>query len=268
MRRTSATLKNKSALLLSIPMAEPHIELVEYEQKNLSDYTLIEGFPGMGLIGTIGAKYLIERLKFKEHGYVDSDIFIPVIRIHEGMPVNPSRIYVSDKYKIVVLISEQIIPKLYTTRVAKAVVDWVRKKKIRRIISLSGIHTEPANSAPQHIIYGIATSDKTKALLKQYGVEVIEDGITTGVTAMILLMLKNSDIEAFSIMGNVNIAADYRASAELVKKLDEILGLQIDVSPLLKEAKETERELVQQMEQMKEAHDSAEKFEGKPPLIT
>ncbi len=240
--------------------------MVELKSTNLGDYTLIEGFPGMGLIGTIGAKYLIERLKFREHGYIDSDIFVPVIRIHEGMPVNPSRIYVSDKHKLVVLISEQIIPKAYTTKLAKAVVDWVQKKKIKRIISLSGIHTEPDGKA--NMIYGIATSDKTKALLKQYGVEVIEDGITTGVTAMILLMLKNSSVEAFSIMGNVNVAADYKASAELVKKLNEILGLNIDVSPLLKEAQDTERELVQQLERMKEAHENSEKFEGKPPLIT
>ncbi|HIH16133.1 MAG TPA: proteasome assembly chaperone family protein [Candidatus Diapherotrites archaeon] len=248
-------------------MPDIRIDLVESEPRNFSDFTLIEGFPGMGLIGTIGAKYLIERLKFREHGYLDSDIFVPVIRIHEGMPVNPSRIYVHDKLKLIILISEQIIPKAYTTKIAKAVVDWVRKKGIKRIISLSGIHTEPDANA-KNIIYGIATSDKTKALLKQHGVEIIEDGITTGVTAMILLQLKNSEIEAISIMGNVNIAADYRASAELVKKLDEILGLDIDVSPLLKEAKETEQELRVQMERMKDAHDASEKFEGKPPLIT
>ena len=44
---------------------EMRINFVEKVPINFSGYTLIEGFPGMGLVGTIGAKYLAEKMKFE-----------------------------------------------------------------------------------------------------------------------------------------------------------------------------------------------------------
>lgn len=246
--------------------AKLHTKFVEFKPKDLSKYTLIEGFPGMGLVGTISAKYLIERMKFKLYGYIDSDIFIPVIRVHNGLPVNPSRIYVNDERKLAVLISEQIIPRRHTDYMAEQVVDWVRKKGIRKLISLSGIHAE---DGAKGMVYGIASNDDSKKVLEKHKVEVIGDGITTGVTALILLKLKNSDIEACSIMGNVKIAADYEAAAELIKKLNEILELNIVVEPLLKEARETEKELMKQLERIQKTKDPAvERFESRTPMYT
>ena len=90
-------------------MAKMDIRVVETSQQSLEGYTLVEGFPGMGLVGTIAAKYLVEKLEVKEIGHIHSESFVPIIRIHNGMPVRPSRIFVSEKNKLVILISEQII---------------------------------------------------------------------------------------------------------------------------------------------------------------
>lgn len=246
-------------------MPKPDVKFVECEDCVIKDYTLIEGFPGMGLVGTIAAKYLVERLKFRDYGYIDSEIFVPIIRIHDGLPVHPSRIYISDEHKLVVLISEQIIPKKFTHAISNALVDWIKKRGVRKVISLSGIHTDTDGGS--QTIYGIAANNKSKKMLEQHKVTIIEDGITTGITALMLLALKESDVEAVSILGNVNIAADYKAASELVKKLNEILGLEIDVKPLMKEAKQTEQELLRHMQNVKHTHESMEKMEAKAPSM-
>lgn len=246
-------------------MEEGKINFVEFKQKDLSNYTLIEGFPGMGLVGTISAKYIIERLKFDLYGYIQSNIFMPVIRVHKGVPINPARIYVSDEKKLVVIISEQIIPRKHTAKFADEIVSWIGKKKIKKLISLSGIHAEGSAKGK---IYGIAANEKSTKTLSEHKIETIEDGITTGVTALILLKMKNTAINAVSIMGNVKIAADYEAAAELIKKVNEILKLNIKVEPLIKEARETEKELIAQLQKLKETKDSAQKFEDKTPMYT
>ncbi len=246
-------------------MPDKGVNFIEYKERDLSKYTLIEGFPGLGLVGTIGAKYLVERLKFREYGYIESQFFIPVIRIHKGMPINPSRIYINDELKLIVLISEQIIPKYFTSVMAKAVVGWIKKKGITKMISLEGIHAEQAK---RQIVYGIAANDRSKGLLKKHDLTVIEDGITTGITSLILLELQRSDIEAISILGNVKNVADYKAAAELIKKLNEILELNINVEPLLKEAKETEKELLKHLQQLRKTSQVVERFEGKTPMYT
>ncbi len=239
---------------------KPFIEFVEYKEKPLKGYTLIEGFPGMGLVGTIAAKYIVEKLHFDHFGYITSDIFLPVIRIHKGIPVQPSRIYVSPEKKIAILISEQVIPKKHVNAMARATVDWIKKKQFARVISLSGINTNEKNI--DSVIYGIAANKGSLKLLQGHGLQIIQDGITTGVTAMMLLELKRTNIEAVSLLGNVQLGADYHAAAEVLKKLAEILELKIDIEPLLVEAKQLEKDIINQLQNVKETKDSVEKFES------
>ncbi len=239
------------------------VDFVEKGKLDLRGYTLIEGFPGMGLVGTIGTKYLEEKLNFNEVGYLDSMVFVPIIRVHNGLPIHPSRIYVNKKRKLVLLISEQIVPQGFTDRMAKEIVKWVQKKKIKRVISLSGIRALP-NKEGKQVIYGIASDEASKKMLKKYKVELIKEGITSGITALIMLGLKDNKIEAFSVMGNVNIAADYKAAASILEKLSEMLSLNLDVKPLMKEAKETEKALLEHLKQLKQTQKDTTKIEGNP----
>lgn len=244
---------------------EKPIKFIETTPINYEGFTLIEGFPGMGLVGTIGAKYISERLNFKEVGYIDANIFVPIIRIHGGVPVYPSRIYANEGRKLAIIISEQIIPRFFVEKMAKAVIEWVKEKKFKRLISLEGIN---AGESEQKIVYGIGANEKSKKLIEGYGVKTINEGITTGITSLILLGLRKSEMEAFSILGSVNMQADYKAAAALIGKLNEILKLDIKIDPLMKEAKETEKELIKQLEQLKKTSQSVQKFEERTPMYT
>lgn len=240
---------------------DPKIEFIEYKKTDLAGYTLIEGFPGLGLVGTIAAKYLVERLKFEPIGHIETNFFIPIISIRKGLPVFPSRIFIHRKRKLVAIISEQIIPKMMVRPMAKAVVKWITKKGINKVISLEGIRTR-GELKKVETVYGIADSEPAKEKLKKHNITIVMDGITTGVTAMILLELsQNKKINSYSLLGNVQIAADYKAAAECLKKLNEILELNIDVEPLLREAKETEKALLRQLENLKKTHESVKKLE-------
>lgn len=245
------------------------VNFIEKKPMDVTGYTLIEGFPGMGLVGTIAVKFLSEKLGCEETGYIESESFVPIIRIHNGLPVHPSRIYVSDSHKVVLIVSEQIVPQVYTDRLSKAIADWIQKKKIKRIISLSGIRALPAKEGKK-TAYGIASDEKSKKMLKDFNVEIIKEGITSGITALMMLEFKNRSLEAFSLLGNVQIAADYKASAALIEKLNEMFAFQISTAPLKKEAKETEKALLEHLKQLKQVNAETKKFEGTPstPMYT
>jgi uncharacterized protein len=237
------------------------VNFVETKPFDLRGYSLIEGFPGMGLVGTISAKYLTEKLEFKEIGYIESNMFMPIIRVHEGLPVHPSRIYINEKYKLVVMLSEQVVPQFFVDKLARAVVQWIESKKISRIISLAGIKAASEEQQEKNTVYGIASDDASKEILRQHNVEIIKEGITSGINALILLELRDKNIDAFSLLGNVDIAADYKASALLIQKLSEIIGFEIDTKPLLKEAKETEQAILEHLEQLKKTGEDVQKLE-------
>ena len=73
--------------------AEKLVRIVETKNIPMKGFTLIEGFPDLGLAGTIGTRYLVEKLKFEQVGFIDSKAFLPMIRIQEGLPMHPARIY-------------------------------------------------------------------------------------------------------------------------------------------------------------------------------
>ena len=50
-------------------------KIAEY---NLKDAVLIDGFPSVGLVGTIVANFLINTLKLKQIGVIDSHKFPPI----------------------------------------------------------------------------------------------------------------------------------------------------------------------------------------------
>jgi len=221
---------------------EKLIQFVETENVSLKGYTLIEGFPDIGIAGTIRARYLVEKLKFEQIGYIHSKVLLPIIRINDGMPVHPIRIYVKRKNKVVIVIAEQIIDNVIAAPMAEELVLWIKKKGINRIISTSGVKIIEGKS-----VYAFASNDKSKKLIKKIGLDMINEGITSGVTALLMLKLKDNNIEAFCLLGNARNNADYNAAAEVVKAICSITGMTLDVKPLLDEAKKLEEAIVQHL---------------------
>jgi uncharacterized protein len=210
-------------------------DFVETNKTSLQGFTLIEGFPDLGLAGTIGTRYLIEQLNFEELGYIDSRLFQPIIRIQKGVPIHPVRLYVSKKYKTVIVIAEQIIPNNIASPVAHALIDWIKKKGIKRVISTSGISIPNGKS-----VYAFASNENSKKAIKKSDLELVNSGITSGVTALLMLYLKDNKIDAFCLMGNAKNEADYQAAAEIVKAFCKLINIEVDIKPLLKEAKKLE----------------------------
>ena len=236
------------------------IEFVETKKIQLKGYTLIEGFPDLGLAGTIGSRYLIDKLKMTEIGYVSSPAFLPIIRIHEGIPMHPVRIYASKKHKLAVILAEQIIDNRLADVVAKNLVEWVKKKGIKRVISTSGIKIPNGKD-----IYAFASDNNSKKAIKKAKFEIINDGITSGVTALLMLYLKDNKIEAFCLLGNAKNNADYHAAAAIVKAFCKLTGIYLDIKPLLQEAKKLEDAIVKHL---KTLETKKETKVGRTPMYT
>jgi uncharacterized protein len=221
-------------------------EFVEKKNVNLSGFTLIEGFPDVGLAGTIGARYISEKLGFEQIGHIDSPLFSPIIRINDGVPMHPVRIYASKKHKTVILLAEQIIPNNIASVMAREIVEWIKKKKIKQVIATSGIKNPSGKS-----VYAFASDEKSKKIIKKNNLELINNGITSGVTAMMMLYLKDNNVVGFCLIGNAKNNADYFAAAEIVKAFCNLIKIKVvDIKPLLKEARELENAITSHLKTM------------------
>ena len=87
-----------------------NIEIHRIEAMKLKNPTIILGFPGTGLVGSVAASQLVDSLQLKFGGYITSPDFAPLAAIHDYMPLPAARIHFSEKHNMIVILSEMSIP--------------------------------------------------------------------------------------------------------------------------------------------------------------
>ena len=217
---------------------------------DLTGYTLIEGFPGIGLIGTISSSYLSEKLKMEMIGCISSENFPPMATVVNGLPMCPVRIYADKKNKIAVIYSDFVIPATLVYKMVDILIDLVKNNNMKEIISLAGMTS--ATPLSERKIYGIASNEKVEKKLKDMNIVMIQQGITTGISGILMIESKMNAIDAFSILAeSATSYPDPGAAAFLLKKLSEYLKINISTDMLEQEAKEIQTRVQRTMEQVK-----------------
>jgi len=196
--------------------------------KKPKNVTIIEGFPGFGLVGTITTEFLIDHLKAEKIGRVFFHDLAPLIAVHEGKVVEPIGIFYDPKSNIVILHALANV-KGKEWVIANALTDLGKQLSAKEIISVEGVGgvgTKGGNA----FYYS-----KNKAWSKT-GIEELKEGIVIGVTAAMLAGCdKNSKISCVFAETKSNLP-DSRAAAKVIEVLDKYLGLNVDYKPLLKKA--------------------------------
>ncbi|MCD6522780.1 MAG: proteasome assembly chaperone family protein [Candidatus Diapherotrites archaeon] len=226
------------------------VEIKITKDMDLTGYTLVEGFPGIGLVGTIAVGYLAEKQGAECIGYIISKKFPPMASIHKGKPVFPARIYVDKKNKMVMLFSEFVVPAETVYDIAESIIEWVKQKKIKMIISLAGMTSMGFQEKPQ--IYGIASNDEMEKILGEHSVKIITEGVTTGVSGILMAKCAIENVPAMSLLIETTHGyPDPGAAAELLEKVEDITGVSIKTEALMEEARQIETKMKKMMEQMK-----------------
>jgi uncharacterized protein len=236
------------------------IEIREIEKIRLKNPIIIEGFPGIGMVGTISASYLSEKLGMKLAGYLASNHFPPVAAIHDYTPVSPARIYASEKHNLIVLFSEFVIPAEIVLPLTEKIIEWAQKKKARAIYSLAGVAVPETGKK----IFGIASTKQMQDVLKKNGVELIKEGATQGVSGVLIAECAAKKINAANLMAQTQAPLDPGASAVLLDKLSEIIGIKVDTKPLATEGQKIEEKIKEALNKMKSMHDNYKEMEANP----
>jgi len=199
--------------------------------------TIIQGFPGIGMVGAIAAEYLIQHLDSKLIGKIVLDNAAPLVAVHEGKLIEPYSIYYNKKYNLLIIHSIIANPGS-EWQIADAVVIIANTLKAKSVISLEGIGAATAGATSKLFYY--STSPKLEKILKKSRAEPLKEGIIMGQTSALLIKADKTPVSCIFAETNTNLP-DSKAAAEIIKALDAILGLKIDPKPLVKIASEFEQ---------------------------
>ncbi|MGC8652262.1 MAG: proteasome assembly chaperone family protein [Candidatus Micrarchaeia archaeon] len=232
------------------------ISIKMFKKVNLSGSMLIEGFPGVGLVGPMAISYLIDKLGMDYVGYLDSDEFPPLVSIHKGEPVPPVRLYFSDKFKFITIFAEFAMPLEIVHELADTVYNFVKSSGIKEIISISGIPASEPNAAT----FAIASMDEMAPEMQKAGMKSIAEGVASGVNALLLMRAKLDSVPDINIL--VPVAQDIidpKYAEDAIDSLNKLLDLNIDTADLKKEAQEVEAKIQDLIKKHSESHKNYKK---------
>lgn len=224
--------------------------------KRPKNVTIIEGFPGFGLIGTITTEFLIDHLDVELIGRVEITEIPAVVAIHDDHIVEPLGIFYNKKHNLIILHAVSA-----STNIEWNICDVIKKlsKELnaKSIISLEGVGSSATRNDSNRIFF-FSKNSKSDKKMKEIGLSELKEGIIMGVTGALLLNLEK--IPLICIFAETNSTLpDSKAAARIITALDKFLGLKVDPKPLLKQAEKFEEKLKELLKQGQQAQSLSDK---------
>ena len=212
----------------------------------LRDPVLIEGLPGIGLVGKLAAEHMIKELGAEKFAELYSPHFPhQVLMLKKGilrMLKNKFYFIKGKKQDVIVLVGDvQAVTPESQFEVCGAILDFYAKHGGKRIYTLGGYGVGRVVEKPR--VFGSATHTRTVEELKQYGIIFGEaKGSIIGAAGLLLGLGKLRGMEGACLMGETHGGyVDAKSAQSVLEVLSKILGMKIDMSKLDTRAKESER---------------------------
>lgn len=213
------------------------ITIIETKKIDVDNPIIIEGVPDIGLVGSIAVSHMVQEQNFDEVGYIKSDLFPPVMVVHGRKVLNPVRIF--QKGKLIAILSEIPIDPKPGYMLSKKLTEWYKEKGAELIISISGTPLQERIDIEEPEVFGTSNNEDVLKKMEGSGVKILEEGFVSGFYALIL---KNS-IE-LNLNSSVLLAQCYSsypdpgAAASIIKILNKMTSLDVDVKYLIEQADE------------------------------
>lgn len=247
------------------------------EKPELKNTTLIEGLPGIGLVGKLAVDHMLEKLKAKKFAELYSPFLPPQVSIRDDGTIklvdmefhywkNPN-----EKNDIILITGDfQGITPDSQYQIAEKTLNFVEKFNIDRIFTLGGLGTGNITKNPN--VFGAATDKKMINEMKKYGIVFRGGGAIFGASGLLIGLGMQRNIDGICLLGETHgQIIDAKSAESVLRVLTRILGIEIDMTELAKKAKETEEQMTRMSraitEQKKAVEREQEFIEETPSYI-
>ncbi|HDQ05122.1 MAG TPA: proteasome assembly chaperone family protein [Candidatus Bathyarchaeota archaeon] len=210
-------------------------ELADVELKNP---ILIEGFPGLGMVGSIATKYLAKQLNAKEYAILYSPHFPYHVLVDKkgGARLLRGEFYFwrneAGENDLIFLTGDsqaQTIEGQF--EVANSILDFAEKKKVKTIITIGGYRNE-VEGAPN--VVAVSTNPvlferalKAQAVASEAGTPIV------GTAGLLLGLAKFRKIGALCLLGETRgYLPDPKTAKRVIEILQRILNVNVDLKGL------------------------------------
>ncbi|KYH27389.1 PAC2 family protein [Halalkalicoccus paucihalophilus] len=236
---------------------------IREESVSLDRPFLVEGLPGVGLVGKIATDHLIEEFSMTHYAsvYCEGLPRIGVYHEEDDELKPPVRLYADPERNLLALQSEVPVSGSGAPEFAACISGWFEEHEVTPIY-LSG---RPAEKEGSPEVYGVATGDGSVHLDRAGIVPPRETGFISGPTGALLNQATESDIDSVGLIAQSNPQfPDPEAARALIQGgIAPITGIEVNVDRLLEQAERIKDQREQLAQQMQQAGDD-ESTQAKP----
>ena len=235
------------------------------EKPSLKNPILVEGLPGIGLVGKLAGDHLLDELKATKFAEIHSPFLPPQVNIKEDGTiklVNMEFHRWADGAKELILLTGEFqgITPDSQYQLAEKTLNLAAELNVKRMYTLGGLATGNITSHPK--VFGAATSRELVDEHKKYNITFKGDGAIFGASGLLLGLGVQQGIEGVCLMGETHgQIIDAKSAQAVLTTLTNILGITVDMTAIEKKARDTERQMTQISKMLSDHQREAERRE-------
>ncbi len=224
---------------------------------SLDDPVLVEGLPGVGLVGKLAADHLVEEFDMTYYASCHCD-GLPRVAVYgedDAAVRPPVRLYADEDRDLLVLQSDVPVSTEATTEFAACVTGWLVEHDVTPVY-LSGLADEK-DDVPS--MYGVGTGDGAD-LLAEHDIDTpTESGMVSGPTGTLLSEASERGIDGVGLIvqANTNFPDPEAARILLTEGIEPLADIDIATDKLVEQADRVAEARQRLAKQMQEANEES-----------
>ena len=223
----------------------------------LGSPVLVEGLPGVGLVGKIAADHLVRAFDMDHYASCHCEGLPKVAAYREDDPAvrPPVRIYADEGRDLLVLQSDVPVSPERATAFSTCVTGWLVEEDVTPIY-LSGLPAEK-DGVPE--MYGISTGDGDALLAEHDIAQPSESGLVSGPTGALLSEASQADLDSLGLIvqANKQFPDPEAARVLIVEGIEPIADIEVGTDTLVEQAEEISQARENLAKQMQQAEDES-----------
>ncbi|MFH1283275.1 MAG: PAC2 family protein [bacterium] len=215
-----------------------HDMITVHEQINIRNVTFISAWPGMGNVALGAVDYLRRMTGAKLFAEIDLGyLFSPdAIVVNNGvveLPELPKNFfyYLTDP-PIIFFESDVQLSGIGAMNLLDKILGFISEFSIKKVYT-GAAYSLPITHHAESELYGVVSKDKLKDYIKEYNIQIMNEGQISGMNGLILGYATKRKLESICLLATMPLYAvnlpNPKASKAIVSKLAQMLSLDVDM---------------------------------------